>query len=169
MIRAADLPGWVLTRSLPDGVSLDRVTIWHNGTLVATGTDPDGLRRALDPSTPTTTRVATAAARLLITPLDAGLALVAVPRTPTQSWHWWVQVRWHLVTLARATGYSVTVRPADLLSCAAVWTYAESPVLEPLWCTAAVAGIPLIWVPPTVPPKEALPHAPVVDSWRSQR
>ena len=164
MIRPADLPGWVLTRSNDTPSGTDRVTIWRNGTLVPAETDPDGLRRALDPSTPTTMRVATAAAGLLTTPTEAGLALVAVPRTPAAlGW------RWCLVNQAVAARFRVTTRPARLLSCAAVWTYAESPVLEPLWCTAAVAGIPLIWVSPTTPPEEALRHAPVVDSRRPQR
>ena len=142
MICAADLPGWVLAPSSETPTGIRAVAIWHNGALVAEGADLGPVLRGLGPSTRVTERVATAAAGLLTVPVDAGLALIAVPRTPAAlAW------RWHLVTQAVAAGYLVTVRPVRLLSCAAVWTYADGSALEPLWCTAAVAGIPLIWMP----------------------
>ena len=53
------------------------------------------------------------------------------------------------VNQAIAAGYQITFRPDPVLSCDAVWTYAANSVLEPLWCTAAVADIPLIWVSST--------------------
>ena len=135
MIRAATLPGWVLTPG---------VQVWHDGTLVADTDDLGTILGALGPSTLATERVASAAAGLLHVSVDAGQALIAVPRTAAAlAW------RFCLVNQAVAAGYRVTFRPDRVLSCDAVWTYAASPVLEPLWCTAAVADIPLIWVPYT--------------------
>ena len=160
MIRPADLPGWVLTRSTtPSGTR--SVAAWCHGTLVTEGHDLDPLQRALGSAT---ARVAAAATALLTKPNDAGLALVAISHTRAAR-----AQRWSMVNQASVAGYLITYSPARLLSCAAVWTYADNSELEPLWCTAAAAGIPLIWVSPTTPPEEALRHAPVVDSRRPQR
>ena len=50
MIRPADLPGWVLTRSTtPSGTR--SVAAWCHGTLVTEGHDLDPLQRALGSAT----------------------------------------------------------------------------------------------------------------------
>ena len=140
-LRPQDLPGWVIVAGKP-------ITLWYNGDDQFLSNDAD-LALALDvlgPPDPSREPVSAALAPWLGVPASGERLFVACapgPRAPL-----W---RACLAALAVSRGYAVpTPRPARLLECVAVWTFGfadDATTLEPLWCTAAAAGLPLVWVP----------------------
>ena len=140
-LRPQDLPGWVIGAGPP-------ITLWHNGATQCLSHDVD-LSRALDGlgrPDPHREPVSAAVAPWFGVPASGERLLVACapgPRAPL-----W---RACLSALAVSRGYAVpTPRPERLLECVAVWTFGfadDAATLEPLWCTAAAAGLPLVWVP----------------------
>ncbi len=83
-----------------------------------------------------------------VPPSHAQVLITCAPEPRAPLW------RACLAALAVQRGYeSPTTRPARLMDCGAVWTFWEvaedAPVLEPWWCTAAAAGLPIVWIPYT--------------------
>lgn len=141
-LRPQDLPGWVIGAG-------DPLTLWCDGDDQLLSADGD-LALALDmlgPPHPCREPVAAALAPWFGVPAFDDLLLVACAPGP-QAPLW----RACLAALAVQRGYIPTTRPERLLDCVAVWTFGfaeDAPALEPLWCTAAAARLPIVWVPYT--------------------
>lgn len=139
-LRPQDLPGWVI-------VPGDAPLLWHHGAVQRL---PDDLGQALDAlgqASAVTERLAAALAPWYGVPAAGERVLIACAPGP-----WAPRWRAGLAALAAQQGYAPTTRVVRLSDAVAVWTFGsaeDASALEPLWCTAAVAGLPLVWVSPT--------------------
>ena len=140
-LQPRDLPGWVIGAG-------DPLSLWHDGQRQPPS--PDDLGRTLDvlgPALPRTERLADALAPWCgVPPTYSRVFIACAPSVRAPLW------RACLAALAVQRGYAIpTTRPERLLDCGAVWTFgfadADAATLEPLWCTAAAAGLPIVWVP----------------------
>ena len=135
-----DLPGWVIAPG-------DALLLWHHGAVQRL---PDDLGQALDAlgrPTAITERLVAALAPWYGVRASGERVLIACAPGP-----WAPRWRAGLAALAAQQGYAPTTRFARLPDAVAVWTFGgieDAPALEPLWCTAAAADLPIVWVPPT--------------------
>lgn len=140
-LHPRDLPGWVIGAG-------DPLSLWHNGQRYPLAPDDGGRTLdALGPVLPRPDRLADALALWNgVPPAAARVFIACAPSDRAPLW------RACLAALAVQRGYAApTTRPERLLDCGAVWTFAltaeDAAILEPLWCTAAAVGLPMVWVP----------------------
>jgi len=143
----AALPGWVLE---PTGGA---VRLWRAGRVVLTADTFAAFQAALGPATLTHDRLVRAVAPWFGVAGGGAQALIAVWGDSAVGF--W---RACLAAWAPIVEWASTLDVRQLPQVDAVWTGSATPIGEPLWCTAAAAGVPLVWVPcPVDDPLALLP------------